>query len=354
MATDNPATGTGSGGADTGGLGSATSAFANLLSGEPAKREPKREAESSTSVSDDLVDDLPEGETGHDEERSGESSGEGAPAQVDESDDHDEIPEDLRKFRLKTKIGEKVEALTLEELQKGYQRQSDYTRKTQEVAQHRAGVENNLQFLAQQRQQVDQVLGVASQLLQAQMPQEPDWNGLAQDPDPRVMILARANWERHQTKLNQFQTAQAANREAWSYEQNQLLQNRMNSEVERLVEKMPALKDPAKRSEARARFSTYAMAQGFTPQELSGVTDHRMLLVLDDAAKYRELVERAKTRKTGMAPSEARPAPTPIRTATPGARSTQTRSMTKAAENFKRLAKSGSLRDAQAVFGDLL
>jgi hypothetical protein len=50
------------------------------------------------------------------------------------------------------------------------------------------------------------------------------------------------------------------------------------------------------------KFVNAAAHYGYTKQELQGVMDHRALRVLDDAAKYRALVERQ--RKSGDQPSE--------------------------------------------------
>lgn len=353
-AAGTPSNGTGVASEGTDGIDTATAAFADLLSGPPAKTPTRKPTPAPLSASDDHDDLALEGDNEDDDETGGEVDAPAQAAAEPEPDVYDDIPDDIKNLKIRFKNGDKDEALTLEEIRKGYLRTADYTQKTMEVAEHRKGLENNLNFLSQQRQQVDQVLGVAGQLLQAQMPQEPDWNALALDPDPRVLIMAQKDWQARQTKLQQFTQAQQANRTAWEIEQDQLRQSRLATEFERLTAKNADLKDPVKRTATRERISSYATQMGFTPDELKGVFDHRMLLVLDDAAKYREAVKRSADKRAGVAPSPQRPQPVAVRTATPGTPSTQTRSTTQAAKNFQRLVKTGKVSDAQAAFRDIL
>lgn len=108
---------------------------------------PEAEPELEEESEEDVTDDLPEGEATDEpepepEEPEGEPSDEGDLEDVDtEVDEEPEIPDLPEGFEIKDgQIVAKVdgdEDVPAEELRKGYLRQADYTRKTQELARQR-------------------------------------------------------------------------------------------------------------------------------------------------------------------------------------------------------------------------
>lgn len=320
-----------------------------------------RATESSAEPTVDDLDDTGTAESETDESQSGTDTPSDEPEgsqKTQNEDEYDEdFPEDLRTRKIKIADGK---AVTYEELRKGYLRQQDYTVKTQEAAALRQQAESHAQALAQQRQQVDQVLTTAMQFQASQMPKEPDWAALAADPDPRNMIMARAAWDQHVLKLGQLETARQANARAAEIEAHQNYTATMNSEYEQLTQKVSEFKDPKKRAEAKERMVNYAAEVGFTPAELANLGkakgDHRLLMVLDEAARYRALVKKAKARPQGSPPANGVPVQPTMRPVVPGQPPARqpSRRETETTAALKNHGKQQSLRSAARAFATLL
>ena len=73
--------------------------------------------------------------------------------------------------------------VTLDELKSGYSRQSDYTRKTQELANQRKQAETEFNAVREERAIYTQLLDQMRNQLDAGMQNEPDWVSLAEN-DP--------------------------------------------------------------------------------------------------------------------------------------------------------------------------
>jgi hypothetical protein len=87
--------------------------------------------------------------------------------------------------------GEEVE-VNLDELRNGYQRQADYTRKSQSLAEQRKAYEANLQAVTQEREQYSQLLGNMAQNQNAELSRYADinWADL-KDTDPMEYMEKR-------------------------------------------------------------------------------------------------------------------------------------------------------------------
>lgn len=88
--------------------------------------------------------------------------------------------------------------ITVEEARKGYLRQADFTRKTQEVAKER-------EALAARESAAVQNLGALYQQLASLQETEPNWLQLAQDPnvDPKQLQMQQAYWQNKKAVLEQ-------------------------------------------------------------------------------------------------------------------------------------------------------
>ena len=102
--------------------------------------------------------------------------------------------------------GEEVE-VTLEELQSGYSRQQDYTRKTQELSNQRKTIEQQQQELAQRDAIYSQLLPKLEAQLKGELAGEPDWNKLYED-DPVGYVREKQLWDEKKEKLQATQAEQ--------------------------------------------------------------------------------------------------------------------------------------------------
>ena len=142
----------------------ATSAISAMLAPDEGQAElgetqPVEESEedSLTAASDDNDSDV---EDASDEESLEEQSEEG------EETEEGEQPQTFT-----VKVDGKEVSVTLDELQKGYSRTQDYTRKTQQIAEVRKQVEQETHAVRAEREQYAQLLGALQTQLQSSEPQ---------------------------------------------------------------------------------------------------------------------------------------------------------------------------------------
>ena len=159
-----------------------------------------------------------------------------------EEEAEEEAPRD-EKFVVKVD-GKEIE-VPKEELIRGYQREADYTRKTQKLAEERKLVESEFQQVRVEREQYSQVLGQLQQKLQEFEPQEPDWNRLeVEDPTE----YAR-QWTTHQRRQQQKYAVQAEQdrlNQMRQADNQKYIQATLAQETAILKEKIPEWNSPEK------------------------------------------------------------------------------------------------------------
>jgi hypothetical protein len=137
--------------------------------------------------------------------------------------------------------------------------------------------------------------------------------------------------------MQRVQAAQAAERE-------QALSQLVQANRGKLLEAMPHWKDKARWEQDRAKIREYGQTLGFSAQELSQVYDHRAVVTLWKAMRFDEM--QSKRPKPAQAKA---PAPAPAGTPASAPRST-----TEVTRLKQRLAKTGRVRDAAAIFEKFL
>lgn len=315
----------------TGGF-NAVNAFASLLSVEDGET---RQGEAQTET--EAVEDAQAEESDSTEVEAAEQEAETEESGEDEAEAEEEEQQPSI-YRVKVD-GAEVE-VTLDELQKGYSRTQDYTRKTQALADQRKAVEAEQEQARQERAYYAQMLQVLEQQLSQAEP-EPDWDRLYQE-NPTEWVRQRELWRDKQEKTR----AVAAERQRLAAMQEQETvkerQARLAEEAQRLVEAIPEWKDSKKAAEERGKLVEAAKRAGFSENDLEGIVDHRAVVVLRKAALYDELM----SKKTQIKPV---PASGP-KLAKPGSATTKPSKQSEAKLAQERLAKTGSIKDAAAAF----
>ena len=316
-------------------LSDAAAAFASYLS----VAEPEGDTKQSEAPPEPAVE-------GDDPEIEAQSSDEAEEVEEEEQSEEGESEEEAapQPTTFKVKVdGEEVE-VTLEELQKGYSRTQDYTRKTQALAQQRKEAEAELETVRQERAYYAQMVqALEKQLSQAEA--EPDWDRLYQE-NPTEWVRQRELWRDKQDKLRAVQAENQRLAAVQQQEQAKALQARLQEEAQKLVEVIPEWKDSKKAAEDRGKLLEAAKRVGFSEEDLAGISDHRAIVVLRKAALYDELM----TKKGQIKPA---PASGP-RPAKPGSASNVPSKKSEAERAQERLAKSGSLKDAVAAFDSFI
>ena len=105
------------------------------------------------------------------------------------------------------KIDGDEQQVTLEELQNGYSRQQDYTRKTQELANQRKDIESQQAELRQKDDIYKDLLPKLEANLKAELGEEPDWKAIY-DEDPIAYVREKDVWNEKQKRLEAAQAEQ--------------------------------------------------------------------------------------------------------------------------------------------------
>jgi hypothetical protein len=260
----------------------------------------------------------------------------------EEQNEVEDVVEQPTSYKVKID-GEEVE-VTLDELQSGYSRQQDYTRKTQELAQQRKIIEQQQQELAQRDAIYAQLLPKLEAQLSADLGNEPDWNKLYED-DPVGYVREKQLWDERKEKLKATQAEnQRLQQEAMAKQQEQLAKF-VEYGQQKLLEIVPEWKNPEIAQQEKLAIRDYGInTLGYTAQEMDSIYDYRALLGLRNAWLNNKTVEATKKKPTEKAPA---------RVARPGA-VTKVKSVAPAKRAKQRLAKTGKTSDAAKVFEQML
>lgn len=240
----------------------------------------------------------------------------------------------------KVKLADGTE-VTVAELKNGTLRLQDYRQKTAEIAEQRRAFEAKSSEFQQLEQQVSADRDFMVQLMQSLMPQKPDYSMVSVDPIGYAEQNAQYQARKEQLDyLVAMQQHTAQKRQADEAEASKEVRAR---EWQATLDHMPELKDPQRLSSFVGEIQKAGAEYGYTPAEIQNVgLDHRQVLVLRDAIKWRNL---QASKSKVPAKVEGRP---PVQRA--GTRqSPEAQKSRDARVAMDRLKSSGSLRDGVAA-----
>ena len=194
--------------------------------------------------------------------------------------------------RFKVKVDNEEVEVTLEELQQGYSRTKDYTKKTQALAETRKAVEAEKAKIEEAKQLRDtyaQRLEVIEKLLAQDQGEE----NLAElrDSDPIGYAIKIAERSEKEKQLQAVRAEKQKIAQQQESDRQQALQSHLQQEAVKLREMIPEFKDEAKAEIARKDIRTYAKSVGFSDEELSQVYDSRAVKTLYNAMMYEKLMK---------------------------------------------------------------
>jgi len=314
---------------------SINSAVEHLLATPAPEQEPPVEAEEQPAAeltdadTDDAEDDAPAEAVNADAEDDEEI--------VDDDDDDDSEEATIDYYTVKVD-GEEVD-VSADELIAGYQRQSDYTRKTQGVAEDRKTVEAERQQFATAQQELHQMrehlagrLQLAEQMLQTGAGEpEPNWDQL-RDDDPMEYMVQRDRFRDRQEQQRQItQEREALQAQHNAAAQQQWAQHLQNEQVA-LLERIPEWTDDNVAKEEKSAVITYAQRAGFTEQELAQASDSRAIAIMRKAMLFDELQN-----ATPKAKAKTKAAPKMVKSGRP--KSKAEKSSRRRADKLNRISK---------------
>ncbi len=303
-----------------------------------------------TPVDEEVVEETQEAEEVEEEAPESEEEGqaeEETEEEVAEEEEFDVVAEEDLKYTIKVD-GEELE-VGIDELKNGYQRQADYTRKSQALAEQRKETEA-IQSERQRLEQERQMYANGLQMLQEQQNSKlqefnnTDWEALKNE-DPYQYMLKKDEYRDAQEKVQNVQQQQVLIQQERADEANKARAHFVQQEYARLVEALPEWND--KESTVKKDVQEYAKSVGFLPEEIDQLADHRSVLVIKKAMEYDKLT-------TKVAPKKKAVKKVP-KVQKSGRGNSKEDAATEAIKKKRtRLQKSGKQQDAASVFYDML
>ncbi len=244
--------------------------------------------------------------------------------------------------------GEEFE-VGIEELKNGYQRQADYTRKSQALAEQRKETEA-IQSERQRLEQERQMYANGLQMLQEQQSSKlqefdsVDWETLKAE-DPYQYMIKKDEYRDAQEKVHNVAQQQALIQQERNEEMQKARAQFVQQEYNKLVDALPEWKD--KDSTIKKDIQEYAKSVGFLPEEISQLADHRSVLVIKKAMEYDKLTKK-------VAPKKKAVKKVPKVQKSGRGNSKEDAKVDAIKKKRARLQKSGKQDDAASVFYDML
>mgnify|MGYP003124921285 FL=1 len=310
-------------------------AFATLLNNETARNEEPQTSETNVEESN-LEQDTAELET---------------EVTDDQIVDNTETESDSQETLYEVTINGVKQQVTLDELTKGYSRESDYTRKTMDLSDQRKEVESmqenlkkELDAVKSSRDQYEVQIGELTKNLNQE--ENIDWDALY-NSDPAQYVRKKAEQDKRKEALLIAQQEQQRINQEKRAEQEKVYQDYIAKERKLLADKLPIYADKDKGKDYVEKLKNFALESGYSQKELDMMVDHRAVLMLDKAFRYNQL------QKTKLDKNKVNKPPRIVRS---NASNVSEESDVKQRHDrrMNKLKKSGSVRDAQSVLKEMI
>ena len=260
-------------------------------------------------------------------------------------DTQEEVNETPGTYTIKVD-GKDVE-VTLDELQAGYSRQADYTRKSQVLAEQRKKADEELAATQQERQrylsQLEQFNTQADSKINEL--KSTDWTKLKEE-DPTEYMLKRDQYRELQENKRTVEEEQKNLQYKSQQEQQAKWQEELGRQQEIMAQRLPEWNDPTKGAKLKQDIKSFAVKTGFSEQEVDSLIDARSVDVLHKAMLYDNLLAaKISNKKAKVVPKVTRPGSP----ATKGEISSD-----KVKAQRAKLRKSGHVKDASSVIESLM
>ena len=238
-----------------------------------------------------------------------DDEGEGPEPEAPEEDAEGEEADEPGEVKLTLSDGT---ALTLEEVEKGFLREADYTRKTMELAETRKAVVQRETELAEQTTIIETATQRLLGLVQQLVPPMPS-AALAQQ-NPGEYIKQKAVHEQARAELAAWMdTAGEVGNVVQGFTRQQIEQRKAEANAE-LVRAMPRLKDPAAMAKFDADVLASAKSLGFDEATIAATTDPKVRRMAYLAAigqraldNQKAAARRVEAPKAGKPPAPGKP-----------------------------------------------
>ena len=237
--------------------------------------------------------------------------------------------------------GQELE-VTLDELKKGYSRDSDYRQKTHALGMDKRDLESQRDSLRQsydtRLRELNDLIATADATVRQQQGSQDLQKLYEEDPT----AAARLDYQLRQQQ-EQLRSVQEKAREAQAKQYNEFL----DTQRELAAQKIPEFADPNKADSFRTNMRNSLRNYGFNDNEIGSLADHRFLMVVKDAMGYQSLKD-----KKPIAAKKVANAPRVVKAGT--AKSNISSGREGIRNKIGKLKKSGHIKDAQNALLDIL
>jgi len=198
--------------------------------------------------------------------------------------------------------------LTLDELKKGNLMNADYTQKTQALAEERQVFETQRQVVTHERTALAESLMMAMNVVEPQLVKgaQTDWTALSTE-DPYAYAEQWAEFQQAQVRWGQLQNTGKQLTQAQGIETAAKMKVYQAKEAKALHLAIPDLADPTKAKAIQGKLREYSLASGLSEKEVKSITDHRLVVMINKARLYDEMMSEGKklaTKKLKKAPTK--------------------------------------------------
>jgi hypothetical protein len=315
---------------------------------EPKKKAPVRavdgELDQQTPGNDIAGEEGPDFE----DDPFGDTEDEGGEDEYEEEDPTEPDDESEEPSLWTVKVNGVETQVPEDELVRGYSRQAHFTQSMQALATERAAFEATRAAVAADAQAYSALLPKLRDYLASGLSNRTpeDWATLERE-DPIGYLTQRQKEAEQQERIRGAEQEMQLQNGKLQEEQEAVVQQIKVQEGRKLLGKLPAWRDSKVAQRESAAMASYASGLGFSDQEIDGIIDHRLVLLLRDATQYSVV----RTKREGLKPTKRS-----TTAARPGSnqRSPQPKLKRQARESRAKLKATGRVEDAAAALKHIL
>lgn len=200
-------------------------------------------------------------------------------------------PEDFRSLNVTVKIDGQEQKVPLSDVIKSYQLEGHVNNKSIELSNKQREFEQERQTKLQEFSKHIENAETASQYLVQKLQQDfssVNWDQLRQE-DPAEAASRWQEFQQREREIIQFNQQVEQAKQQQQQAQQEELQRVSQAEREKMLDARPEWRDTDAFRKDASTISEYAKNLGFSDAELNQIVDHRVMLMLHDAARYQAL-----------------------------------------------------------------
>ena len=237
------------------------------------------ESEDEEDLDSEEEEDIDPDEDTDEEDEEYEYDEEDEEADADEEDESGD--DDLHTV----KVDGEEKQVTYEELTKGYSAQAHFTRNMQALRQRETEFEGEIAAVTQERERYAVLLNqLATHLQQGASDRTPEQWAELEQTDPLGYVTERQKQRELQERMADVEFEQKQVQAKQAEEAQKALATVKREQGQKLLEALPEWGEEKVRVAETKKIVAYAKSLGYTDEEIDTVVDHRLILLLRDAA----------------------------------------------------------------------